>query len=185
MIEYASQDAATPTVLPSATPFPLSPLSLQESAGDMLLAAVPRPESSPPHPSCSYGLGANDYPSDHFLLGSQQADSDEDKDSPTASPLLTPAPHLLRESYDDSYDMSVRPLIGCETTPFFNLAPVSAASSPPTPPPYILYPPSPISLYTAKMPDRQFFPTITTLCSFVVINNLAYYQQPCILLCLE
>ena len=65
--------------------------------------------------------------------------------------------------------MSVRPLIGCATTPFFNLAPVSAASSPPTPPP------SPISLYTAKMPDRQFFPTITTLCSFVVINNLAYW----------
>ena len=30
--------------------------------------------------------------------------------------------------------MSVRPLIGCETTPFFNLAPVSAASSPHTPP---------------------------------------------------
>ena len=71
--------------------------------------------------------------------------------------------------------MSVRPLIGCATTPFFNLAPVSAASSPPTPPPYILYPPSPISLYTAKIPDRQFFPTITTLCSFVVINNLAYW----------
>ena len=87
VIEYASQDAATPTTLPSATPIPLSHLSLQESAGDMLLAAVPRPESSPPHPYCSYDLGAND--------------------SPTASPLLTPVPHLLRESYDDSYDMSV------------------------------------------------------------------------------
>ena len=37
--------------------------------------------------------------------------------------------------------MSVRPLIGCVTTPFFNLAPVSAASSPHTPPPYILCPP--------------------------------------------
>ena len=132
MIEYASQDAATPTALLLPTPIPLSHLSLQESAGHMLLAAVPRPESSPPHPSCSYDLGANDYPSDPFLLDSQQADSDEDNDSPTASPLLTPVPHLLRESYDDSYDMSVRPLIGCETTPFFNLAPVSAASSPPT-----------------------------------------------------
>ena len=146
VIEYASQDAATLTALPSATPIPLSPLFLQKSAGDMPLAAVPRPESSPPHPSCSYDLGANDYPSDPFHLGSHQADSDEDNDSPTASPLLSPVPHLLRESYDDSYDMSVRPLIGCETTPFFNLAPVSAASSPPTPPPYILYPPSPISL---------------------------------------
>ena len=83
----------------------------------MLLAAVPRPESSPPHPSCSYDLGANDYPFDRLPLGSQQADSDEDNDSPTASSLLTPVPHLLRESYDDSYDMSVRPLIGCETTP--------------------------------------------------------------------
>ena len=109
VIENASQDAATPTALPSATPIPLSPLFLQESAGDMLLAAVPRPESSPPHPSCSYDLGANDYPSDPLLLGSQQADSDEDYDSPTASPLFTPVPHLLRESYDDSYDMSVRP----------------------------------------------------------------------------
>ena len=29
--------------------------------------------------------------------------------------------------------------------------------------------------YTAKMPDRQFLPAITTLCSFVVINNLAYW----------
>ena len=58
VIEYASQDAATPTALPSATPIPLSPLFLQESAGDMLLAAVPRPESSPPHLSCSYDLGA-------------------------------------------------------------------------------------------------------------------------------
>ena len=47
MIEYASQDAATPTALPSATPIPLSPLFLHESAGDMLLADVPRPESSP------------------------------------------------------------------------------------------------------------------------------------------
>ena len=140
VIEYASQDAATPTDLPSATPIPLSPLFLQESACDMLLAAVPRPESSPPHPSCSYDLCANDYPSGPFLLDSQQTDSNEDNDSPTASPLLTPVPHLLRESYDDSYDMSVRPLIGVETTPFFNLAPVSAASSPHTPPPYILYP---------------------------------------------
>ena len=68
VIEYASQDATTPTALPSATPIPLSPLFLQGSAGDMLLAAVPRPESSPPHPSCSYDLGANDYPSDAFLL---------------------------------------------------------------------------------------------------------------------
>ena len=141
MIEYASQDAATPTALPSAIPIPQSPLSLQESAGDMLLSAVLRAESCPLHPSCSYDLGANDYPSDPFLLGSQQADSDEYNDSPTASPLLTPAQHLLRETYDDSYDMSLRPLIGCETTPFLNLAPVSAASSPPTPPHYILYPP--------------------------------------------
>ena len=176
VIEYTSQDTATPTALPSPTPITLSPLFLQESAGDMLLAAVPRPKSGPPHPSCSYALGANEYPSEPFLLDSQQADSNEDNDSPTASPLFTPVPHLLRESYDDSYDMSVRPLIGCETTPFFNLAPVSAASSPPTPPPYILYPPSLISLYTAKMPDRQFFPAINTLCSFVVINNLAYRQ---------
>ena len=135
VIEYASQDAATPTALPSTTPFPVSHLSLQESASDMLLAAVPRPESSTPHPSCSYDLGANDYPSNPLLLDSQQADSDEDYDSPTASPLLTPVPHLLRESYDDSYDMSVRSLIGCATTPFFNLAPVSAASSSHTPPP--------------------------------------------------
>ena len=100
VIEYASQDAATPTALPSATPIPLSHLFLQESAGNMLLAAVPRPESSPPQPSCSYDLGANDSLSDPFLLDSQQADSDEDNDSPTASPLLTPVPHLLRESYD-------------------------------------------------------------------------------------
>ena len=107
VIEYASQDAATPTGLPSATPFPLSPLFFQESAGGMLLAAVPRPESSPPHPSCSYDLGANDYPSDPLLLGSQQVDSDEDYDSPTASPLLTPVPHQLRESYDDSCSLSI------------------------------------------------------------------------------
>ena len=106
VIEYASQDAATPTALPSATPIPLSHLSLQESASDMLLAAVSRPESSPPHPSCSYDLIANDYPSGPFPLGSQQAENDEDNDSPTASPLLTTVPHLLRESYDDSYDMS-------------------------------------------------------------------------------
>ena len=106
MIEYSSQDAATPTALPSPTPIPLSHLSLQESASDVLLAAVPRPESSPPHPSCSYDLGANDYPSDPSLLGSLQADNDQDNDSPTASSLLTPVPHLLRESYDDSYDMS-------------------------------------------------------------------------------
>ena len=77
VIEYVSQDAATPTALPSATPIPLSLLFLQESAGDMLLAAVPRPESSPPHPSCSYDLSANDYPSDPFHLDSQQADSNE------------------------------------------------------------------------------------------------------------
>ena len=97
-IEYASQDAATPTALPSPTPITLSHLSLQESASDVLLAAVPRTESSPPHPSCSYDLCANDYPSDHFLLGSQQADCAEDNDSPTASPPLTPVLHLLRES---------------------------------------------------------------------------------------
>ena len=66
VIEYASQDA-TLTALPSATPIPLSPLFLQESVGDVLLAAVPRPESSPPHPSCSYDLGANDYPSDPYF----------------------------------------------------------------------------------------------------------------------
>ena len=42
--------------------------------------------------------------------------------------------------------MSVRPLIGCDTTPFFNLAPVSAASSPHTPPPNILYPPESLIL---------------------------------------
>ena len=155
VIEYASQDAATPRALSSPTPIPLSHLFLQESAGDMLLAAVPRPENSPPHPSCSYDLGANDYPSDPFLLGSQQADTDEDNDSPTASPLLTPVPHLLRESYDYSYDMSVRPLIGCETTPFFNLAPESAASSPPTPPPYMLYPPdAPIPCPVCKVVDN-------------------------------
>ena len=71
VVEYTSQDAATPTALPSSTPIQLSPLFLQESAGDMLLAAVPRPESSPPHPSCSYDLGANDYPSDPLLLDSQ------------------------------------------------------------------------------------------------------------------
>ena len=47
VIEYASQDAATPTALPSATPIPLSHLSLQESASDVLLAAVPRPEAVP------------------------------------------------------------------------------------------------------------------------------------------
>ena len=92
----------------------------------LLLYHVLTLESSPPHPSCSYDLGVNDYPSDPLLLGSQQADSDEDNDSPTSSPLLTLVPHLLRESYYDSYDMSVRPLIGCETTLFFNLAPVSA-----------------------------------------------------------
>ena len=163
VIEYASQDAATPTALPSPTPIPLSHLSLQESASDMLLAAVPRPESSSPHPSCSYDLGANDYPSDPLLLDSQQADSDEDYDSPTASPLLTPVPHLLRESYDDSYDMSVRPLIGCATTPFFNLAPVSAASSSHTPPPYMLYPPdAPIPCPVCKVVDNYE----TTQCSY-------------------
>ena len=97
-IEYASQDAATPTALPSPTPIPLSHLSLQESASDVLLAAVPRTESSSPHPSGSYDLVASDYPSEPFLLGSQQADSDEDNDSPTAFPLFTPVPHLLRES---------------------------------------------------------------------------------------
>ena len=107
VIKYASQDAATPIAIPSSTPIPLSHLSLQESASDVLLAAVPLPESSPPHLSRSYDLVANDFPSDPFLLGSQQANSDEDNDSPTASPPLTPVPHLLRESYDDSYDMSV------------------------------------------------------------------------------
>ena len=163
VIEYASQDATRPTALPSPTPISLSHLFLHESASDMLLAAVPRPESSPPHPSCSYDPGANDYPSDPFLLGSQQADSDEDNDSPTASPLLTSLPHLLRESYDDSYDMSVRPLIGCETTPFFNLAPVSAASSPHTPPPYILYPPDlPIPCRVCKVVNNYE----TTQCSY-------------------
>ena len=119
-----------------------------------LFQQICRPESSTPHPSCSYDLGANDYPFDPFLLGSQQADSDEYNDSPTASPLLTPVPHLLKDSYDDSYDMSVRPLIGCETTPFFNLAPVSAASSPQMPPPYILYSPdSPISFPVCRVVD--------------------------------
>ena len=43
VIGYASQDAATPTALPSPTPIPLSHLSLQESASDVLLAAVPGP----------------------------------------------------------------------------------------------------------------------------------------------
>ena len=163
VIEYASQDAATPTALPSPTPIPLSHLFLQESASDMLLDAVPRPESSTPHPSCSYDLGSNDYPSDPLLLDSQQADSDEDHDSPTASPLLTPVPHLLRESYDDSYDMSVRPLIGCATTPFFNLAPVSAASSSHTPPPYMLYPPdAPIPCPVCNVVDNYE----TTQCSY-------------------
>ena len=75
VIEYASQDAATPTALPSPSPIPMSHLSLQESASDVLLTAVPHPESSPPRPSCSYDLVANDYPSGPFLLGSQQADS--------------------------------------------------------------------------------------------------------------
>ena len=93
VIESASQDAATPTALLSPTPIQLSHLSLQESASDVLLAAVPRPESSPPHPSYSYDLDANYYSSDPLLLGSQQVDSDEDNDSPTASPLLTPVPH--------------------------------------------------------------------------------------------
>ena len=37
VIEYASQDAATPTALPSPTPIPLSHLFLLDSAGDMLL----------------------------------------------------------------------------------------------------------------------------------------------------
>ena len=163
VIDYASQDAATPIPLPSPTPIPLSHLSLQESASGMLLAAVPRPESITPHPSCSYDLGADDYPSDPLFLGSQQADGDEDYNSPTASPLLTPVPHLLRESYDDSYDMSVRPLIGCDTTPFFNLAPVSAASSSHTPLPYILYPPdAPIPCPVCKVVDNYE----TTQCSY-------------------
>ena len=64
----------------------------------MPLVSVPRPESSPPHPSCSYDLGANDYPSDPLLLGSHQADSDEDDDSQTASPLNSipsPNPEVL------------------------------------------------------------------------------------------
>ena len=176
VIEYASQDAATPTALPSPTPIPLSHLSLQESASDVLLAAVPRPESSTPHPSCSYDLGANDYPSDPLLLGSQQADSDEDYDSPTASPLLTPVPHLLRESYDDSYDMSVRLLIGCDTTPFFNLAPVSAASSSHTPPPYILYPPdAPIPCLVCRVVDNYE----TTQCSYCQ-EELPIWHLSCI-----
>ena len=98
VIEYASQDATTPTALPSPTPILLSHLSLQESASDILLAAVPRPESSTPHPSCSSDLGANDYPNDPLLLYSQQVDSDEDYDSPTPSPHLSPVPHLLRVS---------------------------------------------------------------------------------------
>ena len=59
--------------------------------------------------------------------------------------------------------MSVRPLIGCETTPFFNLAPVSAASSPHTPPPYILYPPdAPIPCPVCKVVDNYE----TTQCSY-------------------
>ena len=41
VIEYASQDAAMSTALPSSTPIPLSHLSLQESASNVLLAAVP------------------------------------------------------------------------------------------------------------------------------------------------
>ena len=128
----------------------------------MLLAAVPRTESSPLHTSCSYDLVANDYPIDPFLLGSQQADSDKDNDSPTATPLFTPVTHLLRESYDNSNDISVRTVIGCETTPFFNLAPVSAASSPHTLP-YILYPPdSPIPWPVCKVVDDYE----TTLCSY-------------------
>ena len=40
VIVYASQDAATLTALPSAIPISLSPIFLQESADDMLLAAV-------------------------------------------------------------------------------------------------------------------------------------------------
>ena len=67
VFEYASQDAATPTALPSPTPIPLSHLSLQDSANEVLLVPVPRPESSTPHPSCSYDLGANDYPSDPYF----------------------------------------------------------------------------------------------------------------------
>ena len=59
--------------------------------------------------------------------------------------------------------MSVPPLIGCETTPFFNLAPVSAASSPPTPPLYILYPPdSPIPCPVCRVVDNYE----TTQCSY-------------------
>ena len=59
--------------------------------------------------------------------------------------------------------MSVRPLIGVETTPFFNLAPVSAASSPHTPPPYILYPPdAPIPCPVCKVVDNDE----TTQCSY-------------------
>ena len=86
VIEYASQDAATPTALLSLTPILLSHISLQEPASHVLHAAVQRPESSPPHPSCSYDLGANDYASDAFLLGLQQAVNDEDNDSPTSYP---------------------------------------------------------------------------------------------------
>ena len=57
--------------------------------------------------------------------------------------------------------MSVRPLIGCETTPFFNLAPVSAASSSHTPP-YILFPPdAPIPSPVCKVVDNYE----TTQCS--------------------
>ena len=67
VIVYASQDAATPTALPSPSPIPQSHLFLQESAGGVQLAAVPRPESSRAHPSCFYDLGATDYPSDPFL----------------------------------------------------------------------------------------------------------------------
>ena len=130
VIEYASLDSATPAALPSPSLIPLSHLSLQESPSeaDMLGATVPPPESICSQPSCSYDLDANDCLADPFLLDSQQTDSGQDNDSPTVSPLLNPPSSLDVNSYEDSYDMRVRPLIGCETTPFFDLLPPIVAA---------------------------------------------------------
>ena len=76
--------------------------------------------------------------------------------------------------------MSVRPLIGCETRErerilFSNLAPVSAASSPPTPP-YILYPPdSPITCPVCRVVDDYE----TTQCSYFQ-EELPIWHLSCI-----
>ena len=72
--------------------------------------------------------------------------------------------------------MSVRPLIGCKTTPFFNLSPVSAASSSHTPPPYILFPPdAPIRCPVCKVVDNYE----TTQCSYC-LEELPICHPSCI-----